>query len=130
MSCRSSMDLVSPPPPPGSSCTRAMRHHSLAAMRSGGIIDSLLSHARVRAARAHIERSDETTLARQATLSAIPAPTGAESARGARVAEMFRDAGLGDVTIDDVGNVRAWHGDPRAAECVAISAHLDTVFGP
>ena len=99
-------------------------------MRSPGVIDTLLAHDGVRAARAHIERSDETTLARQATLSAIPAPTGAESARGARVAEMFRDAGLGDVTIDDVGNVRAWLGDPRAAECVALSAHLDTVFGP
>src|ERR1700756_3689953 len=104
MSCRSSMDLVSPPPPPGSGCTRAMRHHNLAAMRSGGIIDSLLSHARVRAARAHIERSDETTLARQAALSSIPAPTGAETARAVRVAEMFRDVGLDGVTVDDVGN--------------------------
>jgi tripeptide aminopeptidase len=112
-----------------------MRHHSLAAMRSGGIIDSLLSHARVRAARAHIERSDETTLARQAALSSIPAPTGAETARAVRVAEMFRDVGLDGVTVDDVGNVRGWHGGPAHAapphdDCVVLSAHLDTVFGP
>src|SRR5689334_25385884 len=105
MSCRSSMDLVSPPPPPGSSCTRAMRHHSLAAMRSGGIIDSLLSHARVRAARAPTERSDETTPARQAALSSIPAPTGAETARGVRAAAMFRDVGLVGLTRDDIGYV-------------------------
>lgn len=85
------------------------------------------------AARVHIERADETTLARQAALSAIPAPTGAESARGVRVAEMFVDAGLRDVSIDDVGNVRAWHGDGKRDTgngCIVLSAHLDTVFGP
>jgi tripeptide aminopeptidase len=106
-------------------------------------MDALLSHERVRAARAHIERSDEATLGRQAALSAIPAPTGAEGARGARVAELFRDVGLEDVSIDDVGNVRGWYGHvsnsvhvgaQRAAPLhngsVVISAHLDTVFGP
>ena len=105
-------------------------------------LDALFSHSRLRAARAHIERSDEATLARQAALSAIPAPTGAEAARGARVAEMFRDAGLMDVRIDEVGNVRAWyqigrsdgvgaqHAAPLHHGSVVISAHLDTVFGP
>ena len=70
------------------------------------MIDGLLAHERVRAARAHIERSDEATLARQASLSAIPAPTGAERARGTRVAELFSEAGLSDVSVDEVGNVR------------------------
>ncbi|HEY7192198.1 MAG TPA: M20/M25/M40 family metallo-hydrolase [Gemmatimonadales bacterium] len=93
-------------------------------------IHTLVARDTMRAARAHIERADETTLARQAALSAIPAPTGAETARGRRVADMFRDAGLGEVTIDDVGNVRGWYGAPRSAECVVLSAHLDTVFGP
>src|SRR5437867_5731420 len=100
-----------------------------------GTMDALLSHDRVRTARAHIERSDEATLARQAALSAIPAPTGAERARGTRVAEMFGAAGLGNVTIDDVGNVRGWHVGERHVMplhdgCVVLSAHLDTVFGP
>ncbi|HEU4363840.1 MAG TPA: M20/M25/M40 family metallo-hydrolase, partial [Candidatus Krumholzibacteria bacterium] len=99
------------------------------------MIDALLSHDGIRAARAYIERSDETTLARQATLSAIPAPTGAEDVRGARVAEMFAEVGLQDVGIDDVGNVRAWFGGAQHAAplhdgCVVLSAHLDTVFGP
>src|SRR5712671_7983941 len=93
---------------------------------------ALLSHDRVRAARAHIERSDEATLGRQAALSAIPAPTGAEGARGARVADMLGEAGLEDVTIDDVGNVRGWYGGGSAPAhgSVVIAAHLDTVFGP
>src|SRR5712671_1428155 len=93
---------------------------------------ALLSHDRVRIARAHIERSDEATLGRQAALSAIPAPTGAEGARGARVADMLGEAGLEDVTIDDVGNVRGWYGGGSAPAhgSVVIAAHLDTVFGP
>src|SRR5438270_147710 len=80
---------------------------------------------------AHIERSDEATLGRQAALSAIPAPTGAEGARGARVAEMFGEAGLDKITIDAVGNVRSWCGKRETGnDCVVLSAHLDTVFGP
>jgi len=95
------------------------------------VIAALLANDRIRAARAHIERADEVTLARQAALSAIPAPTGAEAARGRRVAEMFGDAGLDDVTIDAVGNVRGWCGKRETGnDCVVLSAHLDTVFGP
>jgi tripeptide aminopeptidase len=95
------------------------------------VIAALLANERIRAARAHIERSDEATLACQAALSAIPAPTGAEAARGARVAEFFHEIGLANVKIDDVGNVRAWHGQQTAGgDCVVLSAHLDTVFGP
>ena len=95
------------------------------------MIDSLLAHDRIRAARAHIERSDEVTLARQAELSAIPAPTGAEAARAAKVVELFAGVGLRDVAVDQVGNVHAWYGKREpGAGYVLLSAHLDTVFGP
>jgi len=95
------------------------------------VIDGLLAHDRVRAARVHIERSDEATLARQASLSAIPAPTGEERARGTRVAQMLADAGLDDVAIDEVGHVRGWFGKRETGnDCVVVAAHLDTVFGP
>src|SRR2546429_390299 len=60
----------------------------------------LLAHERIRAARHHIERTDGVPLARQAALSAIPAPTGAEGRRAARVAELFREIGLSDVAVD------------------------------
>src|SRR5256884_6546182 len=106
------------------------------------VISGLLGHDRVKAARQHIERTDEVTLARQAALSAIPAPTGAEAQRAVRVAELFREAGLGDVRIDEAGNVSGWadrdggggtgeggRGHPAPAP-VVLSAHLDTVFGP
>ncbi len=105
------------------------------------MIDAVLLNERVRTARSHIERSDEATLGRQAALSAIPAPTGAEGARGARVAEMLGEAGLTDVQVDEVGNVRGWyrndagnvgaqHAAPPHHGSVVLSAHLDTVFGP
>src|SRR3984957_17333269 len=47
--------------------------------------------------------------------------------RGAWVAECFREVGLDDVRIDDVGNVFGVHPGfgPRH---VALSAHIDTVF--
>jgi acetylornithine deacetylase/succinyl-diaminopimelate desuccinylase-like protein len=95
------------------------------------VIDALFTDRRIRAARRHIERSDDETLARQAALSAIPAPTGAEGPRAARVAAMFREAGLADVAIDAVGNVRGWYGRSSPDEGpVLLAAHLDTVFGP
>src|SRR3989441_7108137 len=44
---------------------------------------------------------------------------------------MLDEVGLQDVNVDEVGNVRAWHGSgQRGAGSVVLSAHLDTVFGP
>ena len=94
-------------------------------------VSRLLAHERIRAARHYIERTDEVTLARQAALSTIPAPTGAEGRRAARVAELFREIGLSDVSIDHAGNVHGWLGKngDRSAAPVVLTAHLDTVFG-
>src|SRR5882762_2936521 len=98
------------------------------------VISGLLGHDRVKAARQHIERTDEVTLARQAALSAIPAPTGAETQRAARTADLFREVGLRDVIIDEVGNVRGWlrgdeeRGTRDGSAPVVLAAHLDTVF--
>jgi acetylornithine deacetylase/succinyl-diaminopimelate desuccinylase-like protein len=90
-------------------------------------LSRLLADPDIRAARAHIESADAETVALQAALSEIPAPTGAEGPRGARVAELFRSAGLTEVRTDDVGNVRAWLGRP-GAPAIVLAAHLDTVF--
>ncbi|HEY6852999.1 MAG TPA: M20/M25/M40 family metallo-hydrolase [Gemmatimonadales bacterium] len=98
-------------------------------------MDSLLSHPRIAAARAHLERTDQVTLERQALLSAVPAPTGAEALRATRVAQLFRDVGLASVKIDAAGNVLGWlsgNGKRETADAapVVLAAHLDTVFGP
>src|SRR2546426_6146680 len=109
------------PPPSSGLVSRAVDH----------AISRLLAHERIRAARHHIERTDGVTLARQAVLSAIPAPTGAEGRRAAHVAELFREIGLSDVSIDHAGNVQGWFGrnGERSAGPVVLAAHLDTVFG-
>src|SRR5436309_1786309 len=99
------------------------------------LLSRLLAHDRIRAARHHIERTDEVTLARQAALSAIPAPTGAEGRRAAHLAELFREIGLSDVSIDHAGNVHGWLGKNGRREAgevggpVVLAAHLDTAFG-
>src|SRR6266550_575029 len=113
------------PPPSSGLVSRAVDH----------AVSRLLAHERIRAARHHIERTDEVTLARQAALSAIPAPTGAEGRRGAHLAELFREIGLSDVSIDHAGNVHGWLGKNGRREAgevggpVVLAAHLDTVFG-
>lgn len=99
-------------------------------------IATLLAHPAIRAARDDLEGGDASVLARQAELSAIPAPTGGEGARAARMAELFREVGVTDVAIDPAGNVLAWlpqgagSGERGAVAPVILAAHLDTVFGP
>src|SRR3989442_5430902 len=108
------------PPPSSGLVSRAVDH----------AVSRLLAHERIRAARHHIERTDEGTLARQAALSAIPAPTGAEGRRAAHVAELFRTIGLCDVMVDHAGNVHGWLGkNGERSAPVVLAAHLDTVFG-
>src|SRR6266567_1130805 len=73
-------------------------------------------------------RTQEPQLAHwQMEMVRIPAPPFGESARGAWLAERFREVGLDDVRMDDVGNVfgvRPGYG----SRFVALSAHIDTVF--
>jgi acetylornithine deacetylase/succinyl-diaminopimelate desuccinylase-like protein len=81
-------------------------------------------------ARDQLIRADEQTLGLQASLSAIPAPTGDESARARALAQAMADAGLEDIDTDEVGNVMGWRrGVERGAPAVLVAAHLDTVFG-
>ncbi len=88
-------------------------------------------------------RTQEPQLAQwQMEMARIAAPPFGESARGAWLAERFREVGLDDVRIDDVGNVFGVHpgfigsgfaglGSTEAGfgqRYVALSAHIDTVF--
>src|SRR5580704_7733518 len=68
----------------------------------------------------------------QMEMARIAAPPFGESARAAWLAERFREVGLDDVRIDDVGNVFGAHpgfmGYGFGQRYVALSAHIDTVF--
>ena len=63
----------------------------------------------------------------QMEMARIPAPPFGEGARGEWLAERFREIGLDDVRLDDVGNVFATH-PGFGRRYVALSAHIDTVF--
>ncbi|MGP0019596.1 MAG: M20/M25/M40 family metallo-hydrolase [Candidatus Sulfotelmatobacter sp.] len=78
-------------------------------------------------------RLQEPQLAQwQMEMARIPAPPFGESARAAWLAERFREVGLDDVRIDDVGNVFGMHpgfmGSGFGRRHVVLSAHIDTVF--
>jgi tripeptide aminopeptidase len=73
-------------------------------------------------------RTQEPQLAQwQMEMARIPAPPFGESARGGWLAERFREVGLDDVRVDDVGNVFGVH-PGFGQRYVALSAHIDTVF--
>jgi len=57
----------------------------------------------------------------------VAAPPFGEAARGAWLADRFRQLGLTDVQVDEVGNVFGVR-PGRGSRFVALSAHIDTVF--
>jgi tripeptide aminopeptidase len=72
-------------------------------------------------------RGQETQLAYwQLEMARIPAPPFGESARAEWLKKRFREIGLTDVHIDEVGNVFGVRGSGNGF--VSLSAHIDTVF--
>src|ERR1700745_4325291 len=73
-------------------------------------------------------RAQEPQLAHwQAEMARIAAPPFGEAPRAAWLLERFREIGLDDVRIDDVGNVFGIH-PGFGRRYIALSAHIDTVF--
>jgi len=66
-------------------------------------------------------------LSRTAEITAVAAPTGAEAARAALVAQWWRADGWQGVHADTCGNVLAL-ARPGEGGAVLLAAHLDTVF--
>jgi acetylornithine deacetylase/succinyl-diaminopimelate desuccinylase-like protein len=72
-------------------------------------------------------RGQETQLAYwQLEMARIPAPPFGEAARAEWLKKRFREIGLTDVHIDEVGNVFGVRGS--GSGFVSLSAHIDTVF--
>jgi hypothetical protein len=62
------------------------------------------------------------------TVASVPAPTNAEMPRSLAVAELFRQEGVIDVAIDQIGDVVARIPGRDRHRSVLIAGHLDTVF--
>ena len=73
-------------------------------------------------------RSQESQFALwQMEATKIAAPPFGEAARGAWLADRFRELGLSEVQVDEVGNVFGVR-PGGGSRFVALSAHIDTVF--
>jgi tripeptide aminopeptidase len=73
-------------------------------------------------------RGQETQIADwQLEMARIPAPPFGEAARAEWLKKRFREVGLTDIHIDDVGNVFGVRNGSGPA-FVSLSAHIDTVF--
>ena len=74
------------------------------------------------------EKLPETTEI-QKELALIEAPSRHEAKKAARYAELLKEAGLEDVTVDEHSNVFGFiRGSGRTGKSVLIEGHLDTVF--
>lgn len=68
------------------------------------------------------------------TLTEIPAPPFQETVRAETFRDMLTETGIGEVFLDDIGNVIGCHygqsDNERDRHTICIAAHLDTVFPP
>lgn len=94
------------------------------------LVERLLAHGSVNSAREVIRATDERTIEDMIAATEIPAPPFGEGARGAWMEERFRELGLDEVHVDDVGNVlgRLPAASATDTDPVLVAAHLDTVF--
>ena len=91
-------------------------------------IAAIRNNRSVQAAMEHIVAIEPQSRRDLIELTEIPAPPFGEENRARRFAEMLREAGLSDVSIDAVGNVVGRRPGKSGARVIAYSAHLDTVF--
>jgi len=91
-------------------------------------IRAVAANPAVQEAFRRIEALDPWGMERLLELTQIPAPPFGEAARGARYAELMREAGADSVWTDAVGNVVALRKGRRGERTVVLGGHLDTVF--
>jgi len=91
-------------------------------------VAAINANSRVKVAMEHILAIESQSRRDLIELTEIPAPPFEEQARAERFAEMLRESGLTDVTIDEVGNVIGRRPGRGGKRVVGYSAHLDTVF--
>lgn len=78
--------------------------------------------------RAQLDAQYDQVIADLIRITETPAPPFKEAKRAALFAQMLRDAGLTDVSIDVEGNVLALRPGQTDGPVFVVSAHLDTVF--
>lgn len=94
-------------------------------------ITRLAGDPRVHQAFRWLHLHEQTVFAWQLELVQVSAPPFGEQARAEWLASRFREVGLADIHLDNIGNVLGTlRGGNTAGRCVLLSAHIDTVFPP
>lgn len=92
-------------------------------------VAQLASDRRVHQAFHWLHIQEQQILRWQAELVAVAAPPFGERPRAEWLCERFREIGLDEVHLDEVGNALGLRKAAQPAEqCVLVSAHIDTVF--
>ena len=92
-------------------------------------IARLAADRRVHQAFQWLHLQEQRILQWQAAMVAVPAPPFGERARAEWLCERFRELGLENPHIDEVGNaIGIWPGKGSCARRALLSAHIDTVF--
>lgn len=96
--------------------------------KSRQALEHLYSLEKVQKALTYIEQDHERTMEQQIELCLIPAPTFHEENKAKRLAQMFEEAGLADVTITPYGNVTGVRKGSKSSRKVVLDGHMDTVY--
>ena len=88
----------------------------------------LLKDKSIKSAFEYIDAIEEETNKNLIELTEIAAPPFLEGERAKALEKMFVDAGVDNVSIDEVGNVVALKKGTEGGKVIALDAHLDTVF--
>lgn len=91
-------------------------------------LDALTANEAVQKALNFMVEDHETIVDKQCELALIPAPTGNEAAKAARMLEMFKEEGLEDCHIDEFGNCVGIRKGTGGGKTVLVEGHMDTVF--
>lgn len=91
-------------------------------------LTKLLKDKSIKSAFEYIDSIEEETNKNLIKLTEIGAPPFLEEKRAKALEKMFVDAGIDNVSIDEVGNVVALKKGTQGGKIIAIDAHLDTVF--
>lgn len=75
-----------------------------------------------------VEEMAEDLLAESIRVAQIPAPPFQEAERSAYIANRFREIGLQEVTVDELGNVTGRRNGTPGGPTVMVVSHMDTVF--
>tara|TARA_R110001592_G_scaffold277725_2_gene544907 strand:- start:64 stop:1368 length:1305 start_codon:yes stop_codon:yes gene_type:complete len=91
-------------------------------------LTKLMKDKSIKSAFHYIDSNEEETNKNLIELTEIAAPPFLEEKRAKALKRMFVDAGVDNVSIDEVGNVVALKKGTQGGKIIVLDAHLDTVF--